>query len=291
MSLPPTARIRIGAWCVDPAAGQISRGAEVVRVEARTLRLLMDLADHAGEVVSIDDLLDRVWAGVIVTPDSVYQAVTSLRRLLGDDPKRPAYIANVPRLGYRMVASVAPWTDELSATRRGARAWWAATGLAAVGLVAGLLVVGQMARARHAPTPNVASVGVLPLLDLSDAMDQEIRSTEMTEALIDKLSKNPRLRTPGPRSSYRLKGKHLSSIDAAKALGVAYLLDWSIHNAGADFRIETRLMRGDSGFIIWSRTYDQPPDQMTRVEDAIAAEVGRTLAAAPPSAETPRTGR
>ena len=72
------------------------------------MRLLLCLAEHAGEVVSIDDLLNQVWSGVTVAPDSVYQAVASLRRLLGDDPKQPAYIETVPRLGYRMVATVSP---------------------------------------------------------------------------------------------------------------------------------------------------------------------------------------
>ena len=76
------------------------------------MKLLVCLAERAGEVVSIDDLLDQVWSGVVVTPDSVYQAVASLRRLLGDDARQPEYIATVPRLGYRMVASVSPWVDE-----------------------------------------------------------------------------------------------------------------------------------------------------------------------------------
>ena len=75
------------------------------------MQLLLCLAQHAGEVVSIDDLLNQVWSGVIVSPDSVYQAVASLRRQLGDDPKQPTYIATVPRLGYRMVATVSPWAD------------------------------------------------------------------------------------------------------------------------------------------------------------------------------------
>jgi TolB-like protein/DNA-binding winged helix-turn-helix (wHTH) protein len=97
---------RIGEWSVDPRSGQLSRGSEGIRVEARTLRLLLCLARNAGEVVSIDDLLTEVWQGVVVSPDSVYQAVTSLRRLLGDDPKRPTYIATVPRRGYRMIATV-----------------------------------------------------------------------------------------------------------------------------------------------------------------------------------------
>src|SRR5579859_3743293 len=105
-----TTHIRIGAWQINPLAGQISRQGETVRLEARTLRLLIYLAERAGEVVSIDELLSEVWSGVIVTQDSVYQAVATLRRLLGDDAKQPAYIATVPRLGYRLVAAVS-WAE------------------------------------------------------------------------------------------------------------------------------------------------------------------------------------
>src|SRR5580698_8250412 len=112
-----TTMLRIGDWCVDPQSGQISRDGPAVRVEARTMRLLLCLAARPGEVVSIEELLSQVWPDVAVSQDSVYQAVTSLRRLLGDDPKQPAYIATVPRLGYRMVAAVSPWTepDQLAA--------------------------------------------------------------------------------------------------------------------------------------------------------------------------------
>src|SRR5213083_2135947 len=98
--------LRVGDWCVNPATGEISRNGEIVRLEVRTLRLLVCLAEQAGEVVSIDHLLAHVWSDVVVTPDSVYQAVASLRRVLGDDPKQPAYIATVPRLGYKLVAAV-----------------------------------------------------------------------------------------------------------------------------------------------------------------------------------------
>src|SRR5271163_574880 len=111
MEHPIATKLRIGAWCVNPKSGEISRNGDVAHVEVRTMRLLLCLAEHAGEVVSIDDLLNQVWSDVIVAPDSVYQAVTSLRRLLGDDPKQPTYIATVPRLGYRMVATVSPWVD------------------------------------------------------------------------------------------------------------------------------------------------------------------------------------
>src|SRR5580658_683553 len=87
MERPPTAMLRIGDWCVNRASGEIARNGESTRVEVRTMRLLLCLANHAGEVVSIDDLLSQVWPEVTVSPDSVYQAVASLRRQLGDDPQ------------------------------------------------------------------------------------------------------------------------------------------------------------------------------------------------------------
>ena len=105
--------LQIGAWRVDPGSGCISQGGDPVRLDGRTMKLLVHLADKAGEVVSVDELLNQVWTGVIVTQDSVYQAVASLRRMLGDDAKQPAYIATVPRLGYRLVAPVRPWVAEL----------------------------------------------------------------------------------------------------------------------------------------------------------------------------------
>src|ERR1700729_2205355 len=96
MERPTPTMLRIGDWCVNPASSQISRDGETARVEARTMRLLLCLADHAGEVVSIDDLLHQVWSGVFVSPDSVYQAVASLRRLLGGVTQTEKYVAVLP---------------------------------------------------------------------------------------------------------------------------------------------------------------------------------------------------
>src|SRR5258708_25545613 len=112
MERPPTTLLQIGDWCINPTSAEISKDGETARLEIRTMRLLLCLAEHAGDVVSIDDLLNQVWAGVAVTPDSVYQAVASLRRQLGDDSKQPTYIATVPRLRYRIVAKVSPWPHQ-----------------------------------------------------------------------------------------------------------------------------------------------------------------------------------
>jgi TolB-like protein/DNA-binding winged helix-turn-helix (wHTH) protein len=296
MDQPSGTSLRIGAWRVNPASGQISREGETVRVEARTMRLLLCLAEHAGQVVSIDDLLEQVWTGVIVTPDSVYQAITSLRRLLGDDAKQPIYIATVPRLGYRMVATVSPGAEQsltpppvpdraAGATHQGSKNWPLLVAAIAIPLILALTFLvygrfGSTAHSRAAPdaVAGQTSIAVLPFLDLtSESMDQEYFADGMTEELIDRLSKIPGLRVPPPTSSFYFKGKQISIADIAKALGVAYVLDGSLRKSGATIRIAARLVRADNGFVVWSETYDRRLDDTLKIQDDIAGEVTKAL--------------
>jgi transcriptional activator of cad operon len=298
--------LRIGTWCVNPTSGEISRDGETARLEARTMRLLLCLAEHAGEVVSIDDLLNQVWSGVIVTPDSVYQAVTSLRRVLGDDPKQPTYIATVPRLGYRMVATVSPWEDRSDrgrptaattnattgeALRSGphlrARFTWTFAAVLCLGLalVVAFLLYGKVANNNNNSASSALaaqpqkSIAVLPFLDLTEGMHEETFADGMTEELIDKFSKIPGLRVPAPTSSFYFKGKKIPVADIAKKLGVVYVLDGSVRKSGARLRVAARLIRADNGYVVWSETYDRPFDDILMVQDDIAGEVTKALKA------------
>jgi transcriptional activator of cad operon len=283
---PTSIPLRIGDWCVNPTYGQISRGGEVVRLEARTMRLLLCLAQRAGDVVSIDDLLEEAWSGVVVTPDSVYQAVASLRRLLGDDAKQPAYIATVPRLGYRMVASVSPWVDESIAPNDAAAPRRPIALLVAIGALCLTLAAAFLFHGKAASTHDVGStagvppksVAVLPFLDLTtQEMNEEYFADGMTEELIDRLSKIPGLRVPPPTSSFYFKGKQVKVADIARSLGVAYVLDGSVRKSDATLRVAARLIRAHDGYVIWSETYDRPMDNKLNVQDDIASEVAKAL--------------
>src|SRR5580704_5318863 len=98
--------LQIGEWIVNPSLDSISKGTETQKLEPRTMRLLLCLAGSAGEVVSVDRLLNEVWTGVVVGSASVYQSVSQLRKLLGDVDPEPTYIVTVPRTGYRLIAPV-----------------------------------------------------------------------------------------------------------------------------------------------------------------------------------------
>jgi TolB-like protein/DNA-binding winged helix-turn-helix (wHTH) protein len=285
--------LRIGEWCVNPKSGQISRNGEIARVEARTMRLLLCLAERAGQVVSIEDLLGQVWLGVTVTPDSVYQAVATLRRQLGDDSRQPSYIETVPRLGYRMVATVGPWADPDSEREHPAPATapppgraglaWAAGATVCLALVVALLFHGKAANRDRSTTPASAqpqkSIAVLPFLDLTQGMRQEEFADGMTEELIDRLTKIPGLRVPAPTSSFYFKGKKATIADIAKALGVAFVLDGSVRKSGSRLRVAARLIRAENGYVVWSETYDRPFDDILMVQDDIAGEVTKALKA------------
>ncbi|HLJ48685.1 MAG TPA: winged helix-turn-helix domain-containing protein [Bryobacteraceae bacterium] len=288
MEHPTAAMLRIGAWCVNPTSGQLSRDGETARLDVRSMRLLMSLAERPGEVVSIDDLLNQVWPGVAVTPDSVYQAVASLRRLLGDDPKSPSYIATVPRLGYRMIAPVSPWTNGTAVSSdapvlKGSKnRWllWAGAAVACVGIIiAAWLIYAGVANKRRAAAPTNTSIAVLPFLDLTAKMAEEEFADGMTEELIDKLSKIPGLRVPPPTASFYFKGKHKAIPDIAKTLGVVYLLDGSVRKSGDRVRIAARLVRAENGYVIWTETYDRPWGDALKVQDDIAGQVTKALRA------------
>jgi TolB-like protein len=263
------------------------------------MRLLLCLAERAGEVVSIDDLLEQVWSGVVVTPDSVYQAVASLRRLLGDDARQPEYIATVPRLGYRMVAPVSPWMDDPRVEpsvvpadpagsprgpRRRAVVLLAAGAALFVALMITLVFNSRLVSFTRPSAPGDVpqrSVAVLPFLDLTtQEMNEEYFADGMTEELIDKLSKIPGLRVPAPTSSFYFKGKRVTVADVANSLGVAYILDGSVRKSAATLRIAARLVRAADGYVVWSETYDRPLGDKLWVQDDIAREVAKELRAA-----------
>src|SRR5215467_11320088 len=270
------AMLRIGEWRVQPASSEISCKEEIVRLEVRSMRLLLCLAEHAGEVVSIDDLITNVWAGVNVSQDSVYQAITSLRRVLGDDPKQPAYIETVPRLGYRLIAKVSSGREiALQPTRTNVSL------VAAVGICLPLVIVlGWLLRneitekhqSAFASSQSQKSIAVLPFLDLTQGMSQEEFADGMTEELIDKLSKIPGLRVPTATSSFFFRGKQVAVGDIAKALGVSYVLDGSVRKSGPRVRVAARLVRAENGYVIWSETYDRLFDDLLMVQDDIATE-------------------
>ncbi len=96
----------IAGWQVHPLLNRIAGPEGEVALEPRMMRVLVYLAEHPGEVVRREELLDTVWAGAIVTENSLTNSISALRKLLGDDPRQPQIIETIRGVGYRLVAPV-----------------------------------------------------------------------------------------------------------------------------------------------------------------------------------------
>jgi len=300
-----TTPLLIGDWRVDPAVDEISREGVVVKLEPRAMRLLLYLAGRAGQVVSVQELLDEVWADVIVTSDSVYQAVAALRRLLGDHAKESAYIVTLPRRGYRLIAPVAPVNEPESAaavastnpaiprpsvelaessTRRRISWLWptAITGVALLSLAYALVEKPWTAKSGSAvvvstPPAISRSIAVLPFVDMSEKKDQEYFADGMAEEVQSLLAKVPGLTVVGRTSSFQFKGKSDDLRTIGTKLNAAFILEGSVRKAGSRVRVTAQLVDATSGTHRWSESYDRNIGDVLALQDEIAMGIARSL--------------
>ena len=96
--VPLPDRLQVGEWILEPDLNQLSSAGKTVKVEPKSMAVLLCLARRAGEVVSRETLLAEGWPGVVVSDDSLTQVIIKLRKALEDDPDRPLYIQTVSLL-------------------------------------------------------------------------------------------------------------------------------------------------------------------------------------------------
>jgi TolB-like protein/DNA-binding winged helix-turn-helix (wHTH) protein len=293
---------QIGSWLVDPSLDTISRGTQSIKLEPRMMRLLTCLADVPGAVVSQERLLAEVWAGVVVGPASVYQAVSQLRRLLGDIDPEPSYIATVPRKGYRLIAPVrtlpapaAPVPHDVAAApaplvtrpveatedpsaRRAGRPWLWLTLSILVGVALVVWLAWKPVRRLISKTDDGDSIVVLPLIDLSDDKHEQAFCDGLTEELSNWLAQIPTLRVVARTSAFTFRGLNGDVREIGKVLGARHVLEGSMRRADDHMRVSVQLIDARNGYQIWSSEYDRPFEDAIRIQEDISRSVAESLA-------------
>jgi transcriptional activator of cad operon len=288
--------MRIGDWIADPKTDTISRRGETQKLEPRMMRLLLLLAETPGDVVSVEQMLNEVWHGVIVGPASVYQAVSQLRRLLGDSDSDPTYVATVPRKGYRLIAEVSPLTPAPPPPPAAAPSPVSATPVAVAALprrrirlsillIVALVLIGTVAliarRYFSAPADTSPSIVVVPLADMSEARNDQIFCDGLTEELSNWLAQIPTLRVVASTSAFRFRGPH-DPREIGKALDATHVLQGSIRRSGDHMRIMVQLIDARTGIEAWSSDFDREvKDTMVKdtieMQESIARSVAQKL--------------
>jgi serine/threonine protein kinase len=110
---------RVGEWLVRPDLNLIERSGEERSLKPKVIEVLVYLAEHAGEVLHKDRLIQAVWPDAFVTDDVLKQAIFQLRKALGDDSKEARYIQTIAKRGYCLIAEVRfPEEDQEASPKR-----------------------------------------------------------------------------------------------------------------------------------------------------------------------------
>jgi adenylate cyclase len=180
-------------------------------------------------------------------------------------------------LGFRKTEEVEP---ELSVTRQTGRRLNMFT-VGGLSLVVLLLLMDRLFNITTLTnTKREASIAVLPFTDMSQSHDQEYFSDGLTEELLNVLAKMPNLKVIARTSSFAFKGKNEDLRVIGEKLGVAHILEGSVRKSGNQLRITAQLITVEDGAHLWSETYDRNLDDIFKIQDEIAAAVGRHLALA-----------
>src|SRR6185503_2246830 len=103
MSRGPRALYAFADFVPSPSRRVLLRAGREVPLIPRYFDLLVLLLERRGEAVHRREIFDSVWRDVVVSDGALSQAVRTLRRALGDDPREPVFIRTVSRHGYRFV--------------------------------------------------------------------------------------------------------------------------------------------------------------------------------------------
>ena len=98
--------VTFGDFCLDPANATLKRGGAPIAVTPKAFGVLELLVARAGQLVTKDEFLDRLWPGVFVGDAVLKVCVREIRQALGDDHHEPTFIETVHKRGYRFIAPV-----------------------------------------------------------------------------------------------------------------------------------------------------------------------------------------
>lgn len=150
----------------------------------------------------------------------------------------------------------------------------------------------QPAPEKLEPAPNEdPSVAVLPFVNMSSDPEQEYFSDGISEEILNVLTRIPNLKVAARTSSFQFKGKNLDIADIGEQLQVNHVLEGSVRKSGQTLRITAQLIEADTGFHMWSNTFDRQLKDIFAIQDEIAAaiadELRTRLANSPASASQP----
>ena len=244
--------VRFGVFEVDLTAGEVRKSGLRQKLTGQPFQLLQALLERPGEILTRDELRQRIWPeNTFVDHElALKKAVNRVREVLGDSAESPRFIETSPRRGYRFIGVLSAFPSA-SPDRPGPVAAvdppsvhvaspWISIGKSGK-LIAGLafitiapiLIWSNWDRLRtrifaRSPSPEIHSLAVLPLQNLSTNPGDEYFSEGITESLTTDLAQIGALRVISRTSAEHFKGSRETLPEIARQLNVEAVVEGSV---------------------------------------------------------------
>jgi adenylate cyclase len=254
------------------------------------------------------ELLDNVWAGVVVAESALTRAVSLARAALGDSGRGQSVIETVSGRGYRFRATVeaGPPASGRHPTPVGAGHWRqvgaaVGSGLAALVLLAwltwpaplgGYLRLAGLGRPPAEPAlPEEPSIAVLPFAVLGPEVQSAHLADGIADELIAGLGRHRDLFVIARSSAFAYRGTSPDVRRVGRELGVRYVVDGSLRASGAQAVVVAQLADARTGFQLWSGRYERAIGHVLDLQAEVSSEILQALGLRIADAEVERVGR
>jgi len=274
-------RWQVGDLTIDTGEQTVYRDRRPIILPQLSFKFLLALVRSAPRLMSTDDLMEQVWAGVFVNAETVTQRAKLLRDALGDNPREPRYFSVRRGAGYQLIPVPVRLDHEggpnrPSLPRRSRPALLAAVLLGVVSAVgpSSTTVLRGEADATQGESLRVA---VLPFDNLSSDPSDAFIARSIPEMVLDRLSSAPGLTVIARDSALLSPAATASASEAAERLGVAFVVKGSVQRVGETLRVTCFVVDTATQARIWSERFDWPVGRIYALQDRIAEGVAASL--------------
>jgi TolB-like protein/DNA-binding winged helix-turn-helix (wHTH) protein len=277
--------IRFGVFEVDLRAGELRKQGVKIKLQEQPFQLLQVLLERPGEVVSREELRQRIWPAdtFVDFEGGVNNAVKRLREALGDKADQPRYIETLPRKGYRFIG---PLNRHITPSAQVRQVWpkAALAFIASVILVVGMLVALNAGSLRDrlwtlSSKPQIKSLVVLPFPSLSSDPKQGYFAEGFTDALITALARIGAVRVVSRTTAERYPRSDKSSPQIARELHVDGIVEGTVQRSGNRVRITVQLIHGPTDQHLWAEAFEADLEDELAVENTIASKIANQIQA------------
>ena len=275
---------------VDTGLQRIEQASNPVVLPKLSFDLFVALLQAAPDFVSNDELITRVWSGMVVSPETVTQRVKLLRDALNDDPRQPRYIEGLRGRGYRIIPPVVAGSrplpaalevpgsgDPQSVVARSNSRWAALALLAAALLTWGAIKRWQPQSTDSSPTPESRTAAVLKFVPVSGGQNKADLALAVADSVLSRLSGVQGLNVISRDSSFRVNIDNGGPEAAGKALGAAFLVEGTVQQLDSQLRVIARVVDTRNSAEVWTQKFDGRLDDFFALQDQVAAAVAHAL--------------